>query len=256
MQRASNFGSLRNHILAEAAPCTLEGYEGVIWSRLPGYRVPTDDKKVRTWVLKDGHGWRVEKISDNTHWWVCKECHLKRSPKPHIYCITRATSAAVGHLAGAPHLITEDGPVAKKRCVRDGAMDAFLTGAAIANGSDPVNAAQNEEAAEFDGTHFKMLLYDWIITESISFRQLNSPKLHASATSSLAASRYYHTAAHAITNMNISFDLWTSGNKLAPLGVVASFINSSGSLTTTLLALPRQHSKHSGYNMAQNILER
>lgn len=61
------------------------------------------------------------------------------------------------------------------------------------------------------------------------------------------------TLASAITNVNFSFDLWTFGNKLAFLGVVASFIDRTGKPVTTLLALPHQEGNHSGYNMTNNI---
>ena len=122
--------------------------------------MPTDDRKLRTWILTKGHGWRVEKIADTTHWWVCKKCHMKKSVKPHIYCISRATSAAAGHLEKPPYLITEEGPVAKKRRIGDSTMEGFLNGASVANGGDPVLAAQNEQAVKFDGAEFKRLLYD------------------------------------------------------------------------------------------------
>jgi hypothetical protein len=273
---STDYGSLRNHLAVVSPSCTIKGYEDLIWTRLPGFRVPSDDKKVRTWTVRDGHGWRIEKISDNTHWWVCRLCHLKKTGKglAHVFKMTNSTSSAVDHMKRA-HYLAEDGPVAKRRRVGDGAIDAFLEGH-LANGADPVTAAQNEEAIQFTSARFKTLLYDWIITESISFRQLESPKLHAllaylnprceplipsRCTVSDTIGALYDKVlgavteklANAITNVNLSFDLWTSGNKLALLGVVASFISASGEPTTALLALPRQRGKHSGCNMAQNI---
>jgi hypothetical protein len=276
LRRASDFGSLRNTRQPSPPPCDLEGYEGVKWARLKGYRVPTDDKKIRSWVVRNGHGWRIEKIADSTHWWVCKDCHMKKSPKTHVYCMEEATTAAVKHMKKPPHLLTEDGPVTKKRRIGDGAMEAFIKDGAISNGADPVQAAQNEQAIQFNGPDFKRLLYDWIITDSISFNELNSEKLRdllvymnprAEAlipdrcTVSDTIGRIYdkaqgnvvETLRSATTRINFSFDLWTSGNKLALLGIVGSFINEVGDSVTTLLSLPQQHSKHSGYNMAESV---
>jgi hypothetical protein len=57
----------------------------------------------------------------------------------------------------------------------------------------------------------------------------------------------------AITKVNFSFDLWTSKNRLALLGVCAHFINNAGNTITTLLALPRQKGRHSGTNIADAV---
>lgn len=133
------------------------------------------------------------------------------------------------------HCVGEHGPVVKRRRVGDGAMDVYLSG-----GLDPVVATQNELALDFDSASFRTLLYDWIVTESVSFRQLESPKLRALLSytnprcesflpgrltvSNTIASLYdkafgamTETLAGAITNIHFSFDLWTSGNKLALL---------------------------------------
>jgi len=59
----------------------------------------------------------------------------------------------------------------------------------------------------------------------------------------------------AITKIHFSFDLWTSKNQLALLGLVAHFINKKGVPTTTLLALPRQRGKHTGERLAETISE-
>lgn len=150
-------------------------------------------------------------------------------------------------------------------------MDVYLSGSL-----DPVVATQNELALDFDSASFKTLLYDWIITENVSFYQLESPKLHALLqylqprsekhlptrnTISNTISTVYdkilgnvtETLASAITHINLSFDLWTSGNKLALLGLVASFIDESGEPRTTLLSLLRRHGRHSGYNQAETV---
>jgi hypothetical protein len=59
---------------------------------------------------------------------------------------------------------------------------------------------------------------------------------------------------HAATSkIHLSFDLWTSRNLRALLGVNCHFADEFGNLKTFLLALPQQLGHHSGVNIADNI---
>jgi len=169
------------------------------------------------------------------------------------------------------HHLNKNGKITKKRRISDRPIDSYLQ-----NGADTLTATQNEEAVLFAAPQFKALLYDWIISERVSFRVLESEKLYTlleylqlrckaivptNKTISNTIYRLYdkalgevtETLQSSATNVNISFDLWTSGNKLALLGLVVSFINNAGKLTTTLLALLRQYGRHTGANMAETI---
>ena len=55
--------------------------------------------------------------------------------------------------------------------------------------------------------------------------------------------------------IHLSFDLWTSPNSLALLGVVAHWMNKDKHLQTTLLGLRRLKGAHSGENMSAVVLE-
>ena len=55
--------------------------------------------------------------------------------------------------------------------------------------------------------------------------------------------------------IHFSFDLWTSPNALAMLGVVAHYMDNMGKNRTVLLGLRRLRGPHSGENMAQLIIE-
>lgn len=69
LQRPSDFGTAAAvSPSASDSQSILPGYEGIIWKRLVGWRVPSDDKKIRTWTVTGGHGWRLEKEQDGTHW--------------------------------------------------------------------------------------------------------------------------------------------------------------------------------------------
>ncbi len=152
-QRASDFGTASARPTSEA-PCTLEGYVGVYWTRLPGYRIPTDDKKIRTWVIRNGHGSRLERTINRTHWWCCKVCHQKRSLRNHCFKLEKSTTSSVDHMKEA-HGIDEEGPLRKKARHGDSAMGQY-----VQNGGDPVTAAQNEQALEVHHADFKAIRYD------------------------------------------------------------------------------------------------
>src|SRR5688500_6141841 len=60
------------------------GYEGIDWSRLPGYCMRKHGRRVRTgWVWE--HGYDIEKAGSGRRSWLCKECHRKRATTTHIY---------------------------------------------------------------------------------------------------------------------------------------------------------------------------
>jgi hypothetical protein len=57
------------------------------------------------------------------------------------------------------------------------------------------------------------------------------------------------------SNISISFDLWTSPNYLAILGVVAHFIDKFGKRRIAVLGLRELNGEHSGENMAEILLQ-
>jgi hypothetical protein len=57
----------------------------------------------------------------------------------------------------------------------------------------------------------------------------------------------------ATSKIHLSFDLWTSRNLRALLGINCHFADEFGNLKTFLLALPQQFGQHSGVNIADQI---
>ena len=55
--------------------------------------------------------------------------------------------------------------------------------------------------------------------------------------------------------IHFSFDLWTSPNALAMLGIVAHYMDNLGKNYTVLIGLRRLRGPHSGENMAQLVIE-
>ena len=58
-----------------------------------------------------------------------------------------------------------------------------------------------------------------------------------------------------LTRIHISFDLWTSPNRLAIMAVFAHFIDKAGSQQSRLLALRRQFGTHSGEHLADTLFD-
>jgi len=168
------------------------------------------------------------------------------------------------------HKVNEDGVIPLRATKRRKMMDDYC------NGNTAEEELQNEATVSFNQYDFKAKLYEWILVNNVPFSQVESDQFKALLTylqertkphipshqtvSRTIASIYdrvlgevTETLQSAITKINISFDLWTSKNKLALLGICAHFINKNGQPVTILLALPRQKGRHKGIYMAETI---
>lgn len=133
----------------------------------------------------------------------------------------------------------------------------------------------------------KALLVQWLVTHNISFRvvesssfrlllmYLCSAKASVSEIHTLLPPKAHRTVRsyvldvfnckkralrqrlqeNAITNIHISFDLWTSPNHRAHLAVNAHWIEESCVDKHALLALPEMLGRHTGLNQADEIWE-
>jgi hypothetical protein len=117
-----------------------------------------------------GNGYRLVEEKTGHYYWFCKMCHMRREPKQHWYKQDEgnrrgSTLSAIAHMAKRYGINEHD--FIKKAIA--GPMDAHLT-----NGYDKKTEVENEFARAFDHHQFKALLYDWRISDSVSFRQLES----------------------------------------------------------------------------------
>lgn len=60
---------------------------------------------------------------------------------------------------------------------------------------------------------------------------------------------------HSRSRISISFDLWTSPNPYAILGVVAMWIDATGKRRVTVLGMRRIYGEHTGENLGSVVLE-
>jgi len=137
----------------------------------------------------------------------------------------------------------------------------------------------------FNQDIFKQLLIRWITINNISFRQIEDPTfrdllayLSACTASFIVLNKALPSSGDTIRNwilcafynartsliqqfqqynniVHFSFDLWTSPNHRAFLGVVGQWVDTTGNLKAALLGLRRFKGSHSGENIATHFWE-
>lgn len=269
-ERPSLFNSLRNEPSRQPATQSLEGYQEVDWQRVKGFSVPMDDFKKKAGIYNLSMGWRLVHRNTQQYYWLCRRCHVAKRTlaglRPPLFKCTDATTAANKHLNKVHNLDTSGNCIRKKRPHETSAR----------NGDTPAAAASNELAVAFDHNTFKAKLYAWLIADNVAFNQLESEEFNqlliylnprcqrwipARNTASRTIASIHdrsigvvqNNLATAVTRINLSFDLWTSGNKLALLGLCAHFINQAGQPVTSLLSLPKQTGRHTGVRIADSV---
>ena len=270
--KTNDFRSLQNHAATNQLITNTSAYTAVDWTRLKGYIIPSDDADLTSGIWTQG--WRLFHPATDRYWWLCKQCHLSKRTRGNtlkevVYLADRTTSGPIQHLRTVHKIDTSGKSTEKKRkrCLDDYCRQG---------GYDELAEVDNTLAAAFEQHHFKALFYDWVIANNVPFEQLDTPSFHhlltylnprcerhipSSSTASRTVAILYdktlgtvtETLQSAITKINVSFDLWTSKNKLALLGLCAHFINNTGNSITSLLALPRQKGRHTGFNVAETV---
>ena len=270
--KTNDFRSLQNHAAVDALLRNESLYKDIKWNTLKGYSIPFDDANITSgiWI----QGYRLFYARTGRYWWLCRRCHYhgrmrKGTTQQMLYVVDRTTSGPIQHLKEA-HKVDSNGETVINK--RKSPLDSYHR----QGGDDEAQAAENTLGGAFDQHHFKALLYDWLISNNIAFEQLDSPSFRrlltyatpraagcipSAVTTSRTVGALYDKALGAVTEslrsaqskINFSFDLWTSKNKLALLGLCAHYIDDKGSPITTLLALPRQKGRHNGFNIAETV---
>jgi hypothetical protein len=205
--------------------------------------------------------------TDKRHF-LCLRCyHLPR--KVFKIVAATATTGAALHLR-TEHTIDEHGNHIKSSLKRPSKFESF----------------QSEKRARSEGSHcrpidleqFKKALLKWQVLDQVSLRKATSPNLHEliQLLNPEAANLHYSShnslrqdvveqfqksketikgyLAKAKNKITLSFDIWTSRNKLPLLGICAHYIDHNCELQVVLLALPAIRGSHSRANMAPLIL--
>jgi hypothetical protein len=178
-----------------------------------------------------------------------------------------STTTVIGHME-KKHKINQHGPmptVSLRNTQRT--IDSF----------DSLIIERNEAITEFYLSTFKVILVRLFTVEQLAitkveppaFRELLiylQPDLRSSIPSRRSLIRYISYAyeesllavgtalAGAKSQVNLSFDLWTSpGRRLSLLGVVAYYLDVHWKPVTVLLALPMMYGSHTGVSIAEQI---
>ena len=136
---------------------------------------------------------------------------------------------------------------------------------------------------QFNKDIFKQLLIQWIVLCHISFHQVEQPSFRLLLSYLSATSASYTAIPQSLSRssttlrtwtiqlfnqqkqvlilllespsvIHFTFDLWTSSNHLALLGLVAHWITLEGKNCGALLGLRRMHGAHTGENQSQILL--
>lgn len=244
-------------------------YHGIVWTRLPGYIRPPKNDKLRAWFWR--YGYCIQKAGTSDRLWLCRECHTRKPCRT-----TKYAGAGVDnikkHLFDV-HRISKDGPMTLKRS-RSVFEQLQL------NAVDPRDQqVMNWMNGRFDPEHFKKLLINWVVCDTIPFCKLESQPfrdmcgyLHPEARRCIPHhttmrkmvideyERYLPVVGEllqaATTRIHLSFDIWTSRQKLCLagncslllscsranglVGIVAHFLDQDFGCRTLLLSLPEQ----------------
>ena len=196
-------------------------------------------KRAKIWE----HGLSLLDPQSNEKYWACKHCHEARSLKHQLYLSTSSTNNWWKHLK-QEHRIQKEGSESSTSILSPGAqIDSYLI--------EPIEEPTKPTIAKGKLEQLKDLFIRWIVTMHISFyvvecqpfRALlrwfsNStglttwlPQSHSTITDWVLSAflrqkqELCQILGHARSNIHISFDLWTSSNNIALLGIVAHFID-------------------------------
>jgi hAT family protein len=197
--------------------------------------------------------------------YYCHECAVGNH-KQELF-VVNGTSRARSHLEEKHHIDPQSG-IKRNSRTRKSVLDQQM-GAATANNFFWKNSVEK----------FKELLIRWVVYCHIAFFQLENQYfrdllffLNPTLLNHLpkAARTIRSWVMHAFlskkqrlrgdlqrsrSRVSISFDLWTSPNPYAILGVVAMWIDATGKRRVTVLGMRRVYGEHTGENLGSAVLE-
>lgn len=212
-------------------------------------------KSPNAWYWKHG-----EEISeDGRKRWMCEACWEAKSFTHYAHTSNKAITK---HLKDE-HNITEDGPAS--------AIQLQITPAD--------DSAISIIPSFFNWELLKLRFIEWIVVMNIAFSQVeNNWFRRFLAVLSPSLEKWIPRAGNTVrawiiaeferrqedirkqlqgskSRVHLSFDLWTSPNNMAFVGVVGHYMSSQYKVETVLLGLRRLRGTHSGQNIAEAVLE-
>ncbi|SCO92701.1 uncharacterized protein FRV6_16829 [Fusarium oxysporum] len=211
------------------------------------------------------YGLQYIRGSDKKEVYYCHECTAGKN-KQELFVIN-GTSKVRNHLE-QKHQIDPQSGIKKHSSTRKSVLDQRKSAAAT-------NTFFWKDSME----KFKELLIRWIVYYHIAFFQLENryfrellfflnpallnhlPKAAKTIRSWVMDAflskkqRLREDLQRSRSRISISFDLWTSPNPYAILGVIAMWIDTTGKRRTTVLGIRRVYGEHTGENLGSVVLE-
>ncbi|KAF5701051.1 hypothetical protein FMUND_14060 [Fusarium mundagurra] len=254
--------------LASTADSSVDDLYKIIWGQRRFVIASLLDKRKsrgrRSWI--GNHGWFLAELrKDNTSSgdiWCCRLCDDKGAPR---FFNARSTSSASAHLfkitetfetgsSGDPSVLDLQRNGSKKRPASSSLLLPRAKMARIRELSVGYIIDSNLPFTTFESTYLQEL-----------FRQLDSD-LYAQVPWGRTATKkdledilvskkaaVKEELDNAVTQIHLSFDLWTSPNRLAFISIFGHFIDRRHSYQSRLLAFKRQIGSHAGENIAYTI---
>lgn len=231
------------------------------------------------------YGWRVqERNKARNYHFLCRICFHQRGSNTRLIKCATGTGGAKDHLKRS-HGITEGDQRTRKRlfsCSGLSSVSSISTDPSVSTttlqGNPTYGDAVNDYYIRFDPPEFKALLLDYIVSENQAFNTLESQRLqriftylnpavarrgclpHHRIMANWIEAAYEANVGlvkefldNALSNINLSFDLWTSRRMAAFCGLIAHFCDVKGRYRSLLLALPQHTGSHAGKNIAETM---
>jgi hypothetical protein len=242
-----------------------------------GYSYAERGRATRQWVFD--WGFDIQHNETGVRRWVCLLCLKRRDPKPANY-------TAGGLQNAEKHLFERHGgiadPTGKRGIPSTAAQKKLPTIASIMNLNTFISTEQelaNRLIKRFDKTRFQQLVVNWIIGANLPFDTAENHDLRALfqylnpsveiTNANITGRTVYNLAeqefdkqfgkvADAVQKapglIHLAYDGWQSRNRHALYGVTAVYRDQQGRPQKIVLGLPALRDRHSGANIANEIL--
>lgn len=254
---------LRNpEALIEPDEFKLQGKQYICCNTLARKAKHTKKRTSVIWL----YGEDIQLKHDGKKFWYCYFCEKQRNQQE-LPIVGKGNTTALDHLQTKHNIDRATGEYKPSKKASEDSNQLSI--------SDCNNMRTIIFARRLD--QFKELFIRWLVCCHIAFFQIENvyfrdmlyylfpplAKLLPKAASTLrqwvkdgfeSKERLRQDMREARSNISLSFDLWTSPNYLAILGVVAHFIDKTDKRRTSVLALLEVEGEHSGENMAEVLL--
>jgi hypothetical protein len=214
------------------------------------------------------YGEDLQSKRDRKRVWYCYLCEKQRRQQE-LPAVSNGNSTALDHLHLKHHIDKTTGELKSFR------------GDSVDSSQPSISDYQDMKSIVFSRRldRFKELLVRWLVCCHIAFFQIENdyfrdllfylfppladllPKAASTIRQwvmnmfEVRKERLRQDMLDSRSSISLSFDLWTSPNYLAVLGVAAHFIDKSGLRRTAVLALREVEGEHSGENIADVLLQ-